>query len=150
MYKAGRRSGGLGGRRWQAGLSFAEAMVTLSLAGVVAGIGVVSLGSLTASYALDNGSRTVAMALGQARVFAIARGRDVTVTFNSSHFVAHAAGSSETLLSGEVPSPVTMATTGAATFSPLGTVGNPVVVTLDRSGETRQVRVAFSGEVEIE
>jgi hypothetical protein len=45
---------------------------------------------------------------------------------------------------------VTITTTGAATFSPLGAVANPVVVTLDRSGETRQVRVGFSGEVEIE
>jgi len=150
MYKAGRRTGGLGGRRGQAGLSFAEAMVTLSLAGVLAGIGVVSLGSLTASFSLDNGSRTIAMALGQARVYAITRGRDVTVTFNSSHFVAHVAGMSQPVLSGEVPSPVTMESTGAATFSPLGTVDAPVVVTLDRSGETRLVRVAFSGEVDIE
>ena len=150
MYKAGRRSGELGGRRREAGLSFAEAMVTLSLAGVIAGMGVVSLGSLTASFSLDNGSRTVAMGLNQARVFAITRGRDVTVSFNSSHFVAHPAGSSETLVSGEVPSPVTMAATGAATFSPFGTVDNPIVVTLDRDGETRLVRVAFSGEVEIE
>jgi Tfp pilus assembly protein FimT len=132
------------------GLSFSEAIVTLSLAGVVAGIGIVSLSSLTASFALDIGSRTVAMALNQARVFAITRGRNVTMTFSTSQFVAHAAGSSEPLVAGDVPEPVTITTTGAATFSPLGTVANPVVVTLDRSGETRLVRVAFSGEVEIE
>jgi hypothetical protein len=43
-----------------------------------------------------------------------------------------------------------METNGVASFSPLGTVAMPVVVTLDRNGETRQVRVGLTGEAEIE
>ena len=49
-----------------------------------------------------------------------------------------------------MPDPVTIESTGVASFSPLGTVSTPVVVTLDRNGETRLVRVGFTGEVEIE
>ena len=150
MYKAGRRSRRLGRRRWDEGFSFAELVVTLSMAGVLCAIGALSLGTLSAAFSLDTGSRTVAMGLSQARVFAISRGRTVTVTFGSSNFVVTDTQLNQALMHGSVPEPVTMEATSAAAFSPFGTVGTPVVVTLDRNGETRMVRVGFTGEVEIE
>ena len=150
MYKAGRRHGGLGRRRSEGGFSFAELVVTLSMAGVLAAIGALSLGSLSAAFSLDSGSRTVAMAFSQARVFAISRARTVTVTFGSSSFVVRDTQLDKELLRGSVPAPVTMESNGVASFSPFGTVAAPVVVTLARSGETREVRVGFTGEVEIQ
>ena len=150
MYKAGRRLGGLGRERSEGGFSFAEVVVTLSMAGVLATIGALSLGSLSAAFSLDTGSRTVAMGLSQARVFAISRGRTITVTFGSSGFVVNDTQLNQALMHGEVPPPLTMTANGVAAFSPLGTVSMPVVVTLDRAGETRLVRVGFTGEVEIE
>ena len=150
MYKAGRRSGGLGRGRSERGFSFAELVVTLSMAGVLVAVGALSLGSLSAAFSLDGGSRTVAMAFSQARVFAISRARTVTVTLGSSTFVVRDTQLNKDLLRGSIPVPVTMASTGVASFSPLGTVAAPVVVTLDRGGETRLVRVGFTGEVEIE
>jgi hypothetical protein len=131
-------------------LSFAEVVVALGMATVVVAVGSLSLGSLGAFFSLDNGSRSLAMALSQARVFAITRGRDVTVTFGSTSFVAQTTGSTEPLISGELPSHVTLEATGAAAFSPLGTVATPVQITLDRSGETRHVHVRLTGEVEIQ
>jgi len=150
MYKAGRRSGGLGRRRSEGGFSFAEMVVTLSMAGVLAGIGALSLGSLAAAFSLDGGARTVAMGLSQARIFAITRGRTVTVTFGSSSFVTRDVAVDKQLMSGAVPVPVTMEASGVVSFSPLGTVATPVVVTLDRNGETRLVSVGLTGEAEIE
>jgi Tfp pilus assembly protein FimT len=152
MYKAGRRSGGLGGRRreGEGGFSFAELLVTLSMTSVLLAIGALSLGSLSTAFSLDAGSRTVAMAFSQARVLAISRARTVTVTFGSTDFTVHDTQLNTELHHGSVPEPVTLASTGVATFSPLGTVASPVVVTLDRNGETRLVRLGFTGEVEIE
>jgi hypothetical protein len=149
MYRAGQRSGTLG-RGWQEGFSFAELVVTLSMAGVLCAIGALSLGTLSAAFSLDTGSRTVAMGLSQARVFAISRGRTVTVTFGASNFIVEDTQLDQALMHGDVPPPVTMEATGVAAFSPLGTVATPVVVMLERSGETRHVRVGFTGEVEIE
>ena len=150
MYKAGRRSGGLGRKSGEGGFSLAELLVTFSMAGILVAIGALSLGSLSAAFSLDAGSRTVAMAFSQARVFAISRARTVTVTFGGTNFVVRDTQLDKELLHGSVPDPVTMETSGVATFSPLGTVATPVVVTLDRNGETRLVRVGFTGEVEIE
>lgn len=151
MFKAGRRSGGLGRRRSsEGGFSFAEMVVTLSMAGVLAGIGALSLGPLSAAFSLDTGSRTVAMGFSQARVFAISRGRTVNVTFGSGGFVVRDTQLNQDLMHAEVPAPVTMEATGVASFSPLGSVSTPVVVTLDRNGKTRLVRVGFTGEVEIQ
>jgi len=149
MYKAGRRRGGLGRRRSEGGFSFAELVVTLSMAGVLLTIGALSLGSLSAAFSLDSGSRSVAMAFSQARVFAISRARSITVTFGSSSFVLRDTQLNKQLMRGDVPVPVTMQASGVATFLPLGTVATPVVVTLDRNGETRQVRVGLTGEVEM-
>jgi len=125
-------------------------VVTLSMAGVLIAIGALSLGSLSAAFSLDTGSRIVAMGFSQARVFAISRGRTTTVTFGSSSFVVRDTQLNKDLLRGQVPEPVTMEATGVAAFSPLGTVSSPVEVTLDRNGETRLVRVALTGEVELE
>jgi prepilin-type N-terminal cleavage/methylation domain-containing protein len=150
MYKAGRRSGGLGRKRWERGFSFAELLVTVSMAGILLAVGALSLGSLSTAFSLDGGSRAIAMAFSQARVFAISRARTVTVTFGSSEFTVRDTQLNKELLHGSVPKPVTLVSSGVATFSPLGTVASPVVVTLDRNGETRLVRVGFTGEVEIE
>jgi hypothetical protein len=125
-------------------------MVTISMAGILLAVGALSLGSLSSAFSLDGGSRAVAMACSQARVFAISRGRTVTVTFGSNHFTVRDTQLNQELLHGSVPEPVTLSSNGVATFSPLGTVVSPVVVTLDRNGETRLVRVGFTGEVEIE
>ena len=151
MYKAGRRSGGLGGKRsWERGFSFAELMVMLSMAVILVSIGALSLGSLSAAFSLDSGCRTVAMAFSQERVFAISRARTVTVTFGSSSFVVRDTVLDKELLHGSVPAPVTMQSDGVASFSPFGTAAAPVVVTLDRNGETRLVTVGLTGEAEIE
>ena len=120
------------------------------MAGVLLAIGALSLGSLSAAFSLDAGSRTVAMAFSQARVLAISRARTVTVTLGGANFVVRDTHLDQELLRGSVPDPVIMETSGVASFSPLGTVATPVVVTLDRDGETRVVRVGFTGEVEIE
>jgi Tfp pilus assembly protein FimT len=150
MCKAVRRSGGLGRNRSEGGFSFAELVVTLSMAGVLIAIGALSLGSLSAAFSLDTGSRIVAMGFSQARVFAISRGRTTTVTFGASGFVVRDTQLNKDLLRGQVPEPVIMEASGVAAFSPLGTVSSPVEVTLDRNGETRLVRVALTGEVEVE
>lgn len=139
-------------RRRHAGFTATEIVASLSAASVLAAIGVISLGTLSAVFSLDHGTRTVAMALSQARVNAISRGHVVTVTFGSSNFVARdteVGDQGEIFLEGSVPHPVTMEASGQATFSALGTVANPVTVTLTRGGSTRQVQVALTGAVEI-
>ena len=111
MHEAGRRSGGLGRRSGERGFSLAELVVTFSMAGILVAIGALSLGSLSAAFSLDAGSRTVAMAFSQARVFAIARARTVTVTFGGTNFVVRDTQLDRELLHGAVPDPVTIETT---------------------------------------
>lgn len=123
----------------------------MSTLGILTAIGALSLGALSAAFGLDSGSRTLAMALSQARVFAITRGH--VVTFTPHGFTTHDAevdADGQILMSGEIPEPVQLEASGTASFSALGTVAMPVTITLDRAGDTRVVRVALTGEVSIE
>lgn len=134
-------------------MTVAELLASISAMGVLVSIGALSLAPLTAAFGLDNGSRTVAMALSQARVFAITRAHVVQVSFTSHGFTmrdTEVDADGQILMAGEMPNEVAIEASGTASFSALGTVAAPLTVTLDRAGDTRVVRVALTGEVSIE
>jgi hypothetical protein len=90
------------------------------------------------------------MALTQGRVSAINRGHVVVASFASSTFtVIDTQNGNEVLATGSLSPNLTLDATAPATFSPLGTVAAPVVVTLHRGADTRTVRVGLTGMVEI-
>lgn len=125
-------------------------MVTTFVIGIMAA-SAPGLGALSTTFNLDNGTRTVAMALSQARVYAITRGHVVNVSFTSQSFTTtDTEAGSAVLMSGKLPAQLTVTASGPASFSPLGTVGAPVVVTVERATHTRTVRVGITGEVQIE
>lgn len=128
-------------------------VVTFSVLAIVVSVGTSSLGALSTRFSLDNGTRTVAMALNQARVYAITRGHVVNVNFTTHGFSStdtQAAAGSQGLIAGEVASPVTLSASGPVSFTPLGSVGSPFAVTVYRGTDTRTISIGLAGEVDIQ
>lgn len=140
-------------RRRSGGYTLIELLTCLSTLTVLFAMGAPSLGTLSAAFSLDSSSRTVAMALAQARVAAITRGRAIDISFSAHGYemVDPALGEDGQIVSkGELPRHVTVTASGEASFSALGTVDAPLAVTLGAGGKTRIVRLGLSGEVVIE
>jgi Tfp pilus assembly protein FimT len=137
-------------RPGNAGFTLAEALAGVSAFATLAAIGSLSLGAISGTFSLDSGTQAVAMALNQARVYAITRGHQVNVTFTSHGYTTTDAQTSQVLLAGTVAPTVTVTADGVAAFTPLGTVAAPRLVTLHREGGNRNVRVGLTGDVTIQ
>lgn len=137
----------------QSGFSIIEVLWAMGTFGVLATVAGVSLGEVAPKFALDNGARMVAMALNQARTLSIMRGHIVDVSFKSHSFTitdTDEGANGEDVATGQLPAHLTMAVTGAASFTPLGTVSAPLAVTLSNDAAHDQVvRVSLTGEVHI-
>jgi Tfp pilus assembly protein FimT len=133
-----------------AGFTLAEALAGVSAFATLAAVGSLSLGAFAGTFSLDNGTHAIAMALNQARVYAITRGHAVNVAFTSHGYTTTDTEGSQVLLAGTVSSTVTIATDGVASFTPLGTVTAPRLVTLSHGTDHRSVSVGLTGDVTIQ
>lgn len=115
-------------------------------------IGAPSLGTMATRFTLDGGTRAVAMALSQARVSAITRGHPVSASFTTHGYTMTdtVLNANQIVVKGNVPAQVLISSTGTTTFTPLGTISTPLVVTLRRGDVTRFVRVGLTGEVQVQ
>lgn len=139
-----------GTARGQGGFSMLEVLVVVGMFGIMSVAAGVGLGQVAPKFDIDNGARMVAMALNQARALAITRGHVVDVTFGSHSFTVTDTETSKDVAAGQLPARITMAVAGSASFTPLGTVNNPLNVTLKNGGaHNRVVRVSLTGEVQI-
>lgn len=130
------------------GFTLAEMFVTISVLGILLAAAAVGLGTLAPQFDLDNGTRKVAMALNQGRVQAITRGHTIVVAFDTDAFTITDAG--ETIATDTFPPHISVSADGAASFTPLGTVTAPVIVTVSNSDHSRVVSVGLIGEVQIQ
>lgn len=132
------------------GLTVIEILVAIGILAILLATAAVGLGALAPKFNLDNGVRTVAMALHQARAQAITRGHIVDVVFDSYTFTVTDTDSGEILAEGEAPSGITLAADDIASFTSLGTTAAPVTVTISNGDHSRDVSVGLTGEVMIE
>jgi prepilin-type N-terminal cleavage/methylation domain-containing protein len=134
------------------GYTLLELITCLATMGILVAIAAPSLGPISAAFKVDNGSRTIAMALAQARVAAITRGHQIDVSFTSQGFTMTdpVVGGGYVVIKGDLPAPTTLTASGTTSFTPLGTVTAPLAVTVHSVGRQRVVRLGLAGEVEIE
>ncbi len=137
-------------RRRPGGSTLMDLMASLSLMSILLGCGVLGLRAVAEAFSLDTGSRVLAMALTQARMYAIARGRVVRTTFGTHTYRVADTETDEVLLAGDVPLFVTIASEGPVAFMPLGTVATPVEIVLRRHGAEQIVRIQLTGGIEVE
>lgn len=137
-------------RRRSAGNTLMDVMASLSLVAILLGCGVLGLRAVAEAFSLDTGSRVLAMALTQARIHAISRGRVITTTFGTHTYRVADTETGEVLLAGDVPLFVTIASEGPVAYMPLGTVAGPVEITLRRHGAEQLLRVQLTGGIEVE
>jgi prepilin-type N-terminal cleavage/methylation domain-containing protein len=146
----------------QDGLTLAETLVAVSMVGILMAGAMTGLGALAPKFNLDNGARTVAMTMNQARAQAITRGHRIYAIFYTGGFLTY---DLDAWLAnpldepptewGELPAHISVSTTIVG-FSPLGTLivnqstNIPVEVTLANGDYTREVSVGLIGEVEIQ
>ena len=135
------------------GFTVIELLAGVSLIGILLAVGSVSLDAASTAFRLDHGVRTVGLALERARLTALARSHVLQVAFTAHQFQVtdrDVGANGTVIMTGTIPSPLSLTASGAATFSTLGTVANPVSVTVQRGQESRIVRVGLSGEVDIQ
>jgi|GEM_PF-1567775 len=138
-------------RAWhRRGFTLVEMMVALGVFGFLTTAAFVGLGRLSPQFDIDNGVRTVAMDLQQARVQAITRGHSINVAFSSYDLtVSDANQSGTTLTQGKLPKSLSMsASPSVATFTPLGTLITPLTIAVTNGSQTRYVTVGIIGEVQ--
>src|SRR5262245_15789951 len=137
------------------GFTLTEMLVTSSVLGILLAAAAVGLGTLAPQFDLDNAARKVAMALNQGRVQAITRGHTMVVAFETNDegaiaFTITDSVDDEVIATDTFPPHITVSADGDATFTSLGTVTAPVIVTVSNSDGSREVSVGLIGEVQIQ
>jgi prepilin-type N-terminal cleavage/methylation domain-containing protein len=132
-------------RHPHAGFSLLELILACALFGLLALAASSTLGQLATQFALDNGTRTAAMGLHQARIQAITRGRTMLVTFGAAAFTVTDQVSNQTVATIWLPSHATLSASSNMVFTPLGTVTAPVAVTVRSGKYSRTVSVGLMG-----
>ncbi|MEW6300417.1 MAG: GspH/FimT family protein [Thermodesulfobacteriota bacterium] len=133
------------------GLTVIEILVAIGILAILLATAAVGLGALAPKFNLDNGVRTVAMALHQARVQAITRGHTIEVVFDSTGFtITDATSEDEVIAGGEVSSGIVLSPSDVISFTPLGTAAAPQTVSVSNGDYSRSVSVGLTGEVVIE
>ena len=141
------------GRRSARGFTLLELVTGLATFGTLVAVAAPGVGSISGLFKLDGDSRTVALALTQARVAAITRSHRVDVSFGAHGFTVtdtEIGAGGYVVLRGDVLAPTTLSASGTASFTPLGTVTAPVTITLRNVDRERVVRLGLAGEVETE
>jgi Tfp pilus assembly protein FimT len=135
----------------ETGLTLIEVLVAIGIMTILIATAAVGLGALAPKFNLDNGVRTAAMALHQARTQAITRGHTVEVTFDAAGFtITDATNGDEFIAEGEVPSGIVLSPSDIFSFTPLGMATAPQTVSISNGDHSRDVRVGLTGEVMIE
>ncbi|MBI3304085.1 MAG: prepilin-type N-terminal cleavage/methylation domain-containing protein [Deltaproteobacteria bacterium] len=132
------------------GFTVVETMVVIAILGILFSIATVVLGNLAPKFDLDNGARMTAMALNEARVQAIARGHNMVVSFGSNTFTITDDVNNEVVAEGQLPLHLSLSAGDDSTFTPLGTVTAPLIVTVSNGDNSRDVSVGLIGEVQIQ
>ena len=142
--------------RGQRGLTVIELLVAIAIFGVLVGVARVGLGSLAPQFNIDNGARTLTMALNQARVQAITRGHTVDAAVGGGGFsIFDVNNGNELLAEGELPAHITVSS-GNAVFTPLGTLNTnlstsvPLTFAVSNGSHTRNITVGLIGEVQVQ
>jgi prepilin-type N-terminal cleavage/methylation domain-containing protein len=133
-----------------AGFTLVEVIMAAVIFGILVLIGGSTLGKLAPQFALDNGARTVAMALIRAKVQAITQGRAMDVTFDSNAFSITDSESGNLIAEGHLPSQVQLSGDDTFTFTPLGTATDDRILTVSSAGSSRNIHVGLIGEVQIQ
>ena len=135
----------------ETGLTLIEILVAIGILAILSATAAVGLGALAPKFNLDNGVRTVAMALHQARTQAITRGHTIEVTFDAAGFtITDATNGDEVVAEGEVPSGIVLSPSDLFSFTLLGTATAPQTVSVSNGDHSRSVSVGLIGEVMIE
>ena len=135
----------------QAGVTLIETLIALATLAILISMTSVTLGSLAPKFNLDNGSRLTAMALHQAKMQAVTRGRSISVAFDSDGFsVFDTAEPTDVLSELDMPAGVSLTTNGDVEFTSLGTVIFPRSITVSNGQNYRIVSVGFTGEVQVQ
>lgn len=122
----------------------------MSVLAIICAVGAPSVQSVATAMALETESTRLAMSLTQARTTAINRGHLVSATFTSGSFaLLDTQQSNEVVARATMPTGVTLETSGAASFTGLGTLTAPLVVTLHGATADRVVRVGLTGMVDV-
>ncbi len=128
-----------------------EVLVTLAILAILISMTSVTLGNLAPKFNLDNGTRLTAMALLQAKMQAVTRGRSISVAFDSDGFsVFDTREPADVLSELDMPTGVSLTTNGDVVFTSLGSVTFPRSVTVSNGQNYRIVRVGFTGEVQVQ
>ncbi len=128
-----------------------EVLVTLAILAILISMTSVTLGSLAPKFNLDNGSRLTAMALLQAKMQAVTRGRSISVAFDSDGFsVFDTAEPTDVLSELDMPTGVSLTTNGDVVFTSLGSVTFPRSIAVSNGQNYRIVSVGFTGEVQVQ
>ncbi len=126
-------------------------LIALATLAILISMTSVTLGSLAPKFNLDNGSRLTAMALLQAKMQAVTRGRSISVAFDSDGFsVFDTAEPTDVLSELDMPAGVSLTTNGDVEFTSLGTVIFPRSITVSNGQNYRIVSVGFTGEVQVQ
>ncbi len=115
----------------QAGITLIETLITLATLAILISMTSVTLGSLAPKFNLDNGSGLTAMALHQAKMQVVMRGRSIAVAFDSDGFsVFDTADPTDVLSELDMPTGVSLTTDGDVEFTSLGTATFPHSITV--------------------
>ncbi len=132
-------------------MTLIEILVAMATLVILISMTSVTLGSLAPKLNLDNGSRLTAMALHQAKMQAVMRGRSISVAFDSDGFlVFDTADPTDVLSELDMPAGVSLTTNGDVEFTSLGTAAFPRSITVSSGPNYRIVSVGFTGEVQIQ
>lgn len=135
----------------QAGMTLIETLIALATLAILISTTSVTLGSLAPKFNLDNGTRLTAMALHQAKMQAVTRGRSISVAFDSDGFsVFDTEEPTDVLSELDMPTGVSLTADGGVEFTAMGTATFPRSISVSNGPHYRLVSVGFTGEVQVQ
>jgi prepilin-type N-terminal cleavage/methylation domain-containing protein len=140
------------GKMNSAGFTMAEVMTVISVAGILAAIGIFAFTRTLPGLRLTDAARQVATELQHVRMKAIAKGISQQITFSTSSYVLQQCNGTCTDDSGNIalPTGITATAATAPRFEPRGTVNTASAITLSNGTAQKFVCVKTIGRVNIQ
>jgi len=135
-----------------AGFTMAEVMTAISVAGILAAIGIPAFTRTLPGLRLSDAARQVATELQHVRMKAIAKGISQQITFSTGSYVLQQCNGACTNDSGNIalPAGITATAATAPRFEPRGTVTAASAITLSNGASQKFVCVKTIGRVNIQ
>jgi prepilin-type N-terminal cleavage/methylation domain-containing protein len=140
------------GKMNSAGFTMAEVMTVISVAGILAAIGIPAFTRTLPGLRLTDAARQVATELQHVRMKAIEKGISQQITFSTSSYVLQQCNGTCTDDGGNIalPTGITATAATAPRFEPRGTVNTASAITLSNGTAQKFVCVKTIGRVNIQ